>query len=83
MKKIEYEPLNLPKTLVEELKIWKMAFDATYGRSMSYGEIIRGMLDSLEATDPAVVDELDMIVSLHPEFEEKLGRYNGEDSAGK
>jgi hypothetical protein len=46
MAKIEYTPLNLPKTLVEELKIWRLAFCSAYGKTVSYGEMIRGMLDS-------------------------------------
>ena len=75
MTKIEYTPLNLPKSLVEELKVWRMAFCASYGRTMSYGEIIRGMLDSLEDSDPAVVSELDLILEKHPELRDKMGAY--------
>ena len=77
MAKIEYTPLNLPKDLVEELKIWKMAFTAAYGRTVSYGEMIRGMLDSLEDSDPGVVEELEAIVNRHPELLEKLNEYHG------
>ena len=32
MAKIEYTPLNLPKALVEELKIWRLAFCASFPR---------------------------------------------------
>lgn len=62
MARIEYTPLNLPKKLVEELNIWKMVFCACYGRTVSYGEMIRGMLDSLEDSDPGVIEELDLII---------------------
>ena len=62
MAKIEYTPLNLPKALVEELKIWRLAFCASYGRTVSYGEMIRSMLDSMEDSDPGVVDELGRIL---------------------
>ena len=82
MSKIEYTPLNLPKTLVEELKVWRLAFSAAYGKTVSYGEMIRGMLDSLEDSDPAVVEELDAIVSRHPELATKRAQYHsfpGED----
>ena len=75
MAKIEYTPLNLPKALVEELKIWRLAFCSAYGKTVSYGEMIRGMLDSLEDSDPAVVDELGTILSKHPELEEKMAVY--------
>ncbi len=47
MAKNGYKTLNLPASLVDELGIWKMAFAAAYGRQISYGEMIRGMLDSL------------------------------------
>ena len=75
MAKIEYTPLNLPKALVEEMKVWKMAFTAAYGRTVSYGEMIRGMLDSLEDSDPGVVEELDLIIKKHPELESKMAEY--------
>jgi hypothetical protein len=75
MAKIEYTPLNLPKTLVEELKVWRLAFCAAYGKTVSYGEMIRGMLDSLEDSDPAVVDELGTILQKHPELEDTMVVY--------
>ena len=75
MAKIEYTPLNLPKALVEELKIWRLAFCSAYGKTVSYGEMIRGRLDSLEDSDPAVVDELENILAKHPELEEKMVVY--------
>ena len=50
--------ITLPTALVEELKVWKMAFTASYGKEVSYGKMIRGMLDSLEVTEPGVVAEL-------------------------
>ncbi|MBQ6044237.1 MAG: hypothetical protein IJL42_01785 [Bacteroidales bacterium] len=83
MAKIEYTPLNLPKTLVEELKVWRLAFCAAYGKTVSYGQMIRGMLDSLEDSDPAVVDELGSILAKHPELEDKMMVYRsiaGQDS---
>ena len=72
MAKNGYMTLNLPATLVEELKVWKMAFSASYGRTVSYAEMIRGMLDSLEDTEPGVVAELDEIMKKHPELMEKM-----------
>lgn len=76
---MSYTTLNLPTTLVEELKVWRLAFNASYGRMVSYAEMIRGMLDSLEDTEPGVCDELDRIVSKHPELKEKLSNYRGEE----
>lgn len=73
MAKNGYTTLNLPTSLVEELKVWRMAFSASYGKSVSYGEMIRGMIDSLSETTPGVVDELNSIVTKHPELKEKIG----------
>lgn len=77
MAKTEYTTLNLPKALVEELKVWRMAFCAAYGKQVSYGEMLRGMLDSLEDSDPGVVEEMDRLVKKHPDLEEKMGNYRG------
>lgn len=79
MAKNGFTTLNLPTALVEELKIWKLAFEASYGRPVSYGEMIRGMLDSLEDTEPGVVEELDLIVKKHPELQDKIANYRGAD----
>ena len=72
-----YTAINLPTTLIEELKVWRQAFYNAYGRPVSYAEMIRGMLDSLEDTEPGVVEEMDIIVKKHPELLEKLGTYRG------
>lgn len=77
MAKNGYTTLNLPTALVEELKVWRTAFSAAYGKSVSYGEMIRGMLDSLEDSEPGVVEELDTIVRKHPELAQKLANFRG------
>lgn len=77
MAKNGYKTLNLPAILVDELRVWQMAFNNAYGRQVSYGEMIRGMLDSLEDSEPGVVEELDLIVKKHPELLEKLANYRG------
>lgn len=77
MARNSYKTLNLPAALVDELGVWKMAFEASYGKPVSYGEIIRGMIDSLEDTEPGVVEELDWILKRHPELIGKLANYHG------
>lgn len=73
-----YTTLNLPTALVEELKIWRLAFNASYGKNVSYAQMIRGMLDSLEDSDPSVVVELERLLEKHPELQEKMANYKGE-----
>ncbi len=72
MAKITYTPLNLPEQLVEELKLWKQAYSIAYMRPVSYAEMIRRMLDSLPATDPGIVEEMEGIIHRHPELGERL-----------
>ena len=75
MAKNGYTTLNLPTELVEALKVWKMAFTAAYGKPMSYADIIYGMLDSLEDSEPAVVEELDRLVAKHPVLIDMMTKY--------
>ena len=58
--------ITLPTELVEELKVWRMAFSASYGKEVSYGEMLRGKLDSLEITEPGVVKEMEKILEKDP-----------------
>ncbi len=78
MAKNGYTTLNLPTSLVDELKVWKMAYAASYGKVVSYAEMIRGMLDSLEDTEPGVVSEMDEIIKKHPELMERMANYQGD-----
>ncbi len=80
MAKNGYKTLNLPALLVDELGVWKMAFEAAYGKPVTYGEMLRGMLDSLDDSEPGVVEELDLIVKKHPELMDKLANYRGEEN---
>lgn len=56
--KKEYVSINLPKELVEDLKLYRKAFSICYAHSdVTYEFMIRGMLDSLEDSDPGVYEE--------------------------
>lgn len=77
MAKTGYTTLNLPTALVEELKVWRLAFNASYGKVVTYGEMLRGMLDSLEDTEPGVFEELENILTKHPDLMERMSNYRG------
>lgn len=49
-----FTTLGIPKELAEELKVWKLAFSTVCGRTVTYEEMFRAMLASLQKTDPAV-----------------------------
>ena len=80
MGNIVYQSLNLPRELVEELKIWRQAFMIAYGRTVSYGEMIRTMLDNLDSNEPDIVNAMDMLIERHPELEKRIGKYRGDVS---
>lgn len=80
MAKNGYTTLNLPTALVEELKIWRLAFTAAYGKNISYAQMLRGMLDSLPDTEHGVVDELDSMLKKHPELMGKMAVKEGDIS---
>ena len=77
MRKKTYSSFNLPTDLVEELKIWRQAFMIANGRTVSYGEMIRSMLDSLDDSEPDVTKAMDMIIISHPELAVKVGKNKG------
>ena len=80
MVKRTYTSFNLPTELVEELKVWRQAFILSYGRTVSYGEMIRAMLDNFDTVEPDVTKAMDMLVNAHPELAEKIGKYKGAES---
>lgn len=67
-----YASINLPKSMIEELKVWKAAFTASYGEPKTYEEMLRGMLDSLEETEPGVYEEFERIIEKNPKLIEKI-----------
>lgn len=75
MAKNGYTTLNLPSALVEELKVWRLAFNASYGKVVTYGEMIRGMLDCLKDTEPGVFEELENLLTKHPDLMERMANF--------
>ena len=61
MVKKKFKLIALDEELAEELKDWKVAFAAAYLKPMTFTSMIRGMLDSLETSDPAVWEEYEKI----------------------
>ena len=70
--KIKYMGINLPDSLVEELKVWKMAYSLSSGRNVSYAEMVQDMLGSLKVGNPSVVEAMDHLIQANPELKTKL-----------
>ena len=80
MDKKRYQPINFPIELVEELKIWRQAFMIANGRTVSYGEMIRYMLDSMDIIKPEVTKAMSMLIEQHPELASKVGKFKSNES---
>lgn len=78
--KVQYKSFNLPTDLVEEIKIWRQAFMIARGQTVSYGEMIREMLDNLKVVSPDVVKAMKMQLEQHPDLAKKVGKYRGSES---
>lgn len=73
--KIKYAGLNLPESLVEELKVWRMAYAMAYGRTVSYSEMFRKMLDALPGYEPSVDASLKRLLEINPELASKMSKF--------
>lgn len=51
-----FASFNLPKELVDDLKLWKTAFESSYGKRVSYEDMMKKMLESLSLVEPVVAD---------------------------
>ncbi len=71
---VKYAALNIPASLVEELKVWKMAFSMSCGRTVSYAEMIRSLLDSVPQSAPEVYEALEKLLEMNPELKGKVKR---------
>ena len=72
MKKNKYQTMNLPGIIVEELKLWKQAYGVARGRSVSYGEMLRELLDNIKTTNPDVASAMDFIMETHPDLKQMI-----------
>jgi len=75
-KKKDYAPINLPREMIEEIKAWRLAFGACYGRTVSYEEIMRKLLGSIKEICPEAFRAMADIVSNNEELKKTMKSYN-------
>lgn len=73
---IKYGALNIPESLIEELKVWKMAFSMVSGRAVSYAEMIRSMLEHINDFNPEVYSAWRKLLEMNPSLINKLEHNN-------
>lgn len=70
----EYSALRLPKALIDKLRFWKQAASMSASRPVSYAELIQGMLDCLDETDPDITAKMDLLIKSNPEIEKIISK---------
>ena len=64
--------MNLPADVVEALTVWRQAYGVAKGRNVSYGEIMRGLMDGIRTLEPDVAAVMDVMLGANPELEKKM-----------
>ena len=72
----KFGTLRLPETLIDELKVWKRAYEKSYNAPVTYEFMLRSMLDSLQEGEPGVLGEMEKMLEEDPSLLEKMGKYN-------
>lgn len=60
----KFTAMNIPVDLLEQLKALKKAYLAHYGKSVSYEEIIVGLIEGLQFADPKLFSYYKMIIDI-------------------
>lgn len=61
--KMTFKAIRVPETLMEDIKTLKSAYEERYGKKMTFEEVLRRMVSSLEIGDPAVYEIYDTMLS--------------------
>lgn len=70
--KITFKSIRVPEPLMEEMKVLKSAYEECYGKKMTFEDVIRKMMSSIEDGDPAVWEMFCTIQSSREEMQEKI-----------
>ena len=68
-KKKDYASFNLPKDLIEDIKILKTAYEATTGKRTSYEEIFKSLISDLQESSPAIYAMFERIKESQDRFQ--------------
>lgn len=50
----KYTSLRLPVSVVDDLKVWKAAFEMSYAKDMTYADVVQRLTACVKAGDVAV-----------------------------
>ena len=70
--KMTFKAIRVPEALMEDMKILKTAYEESYGKKMTFEEVLRQMIASVETGDPNVYEIFCTIQSSRVEMQEKI-----------
>lgn len=70
--KMTFKAIRVPEALMEDIKVLKSAYEECYGKKMTYEDVLRHMMASIEDGDPAVYEMYCAIQTSRQEMQEKI-----------
>jgi len=70
--KLTFKSIRVPEPLMEEMKALKSAYEECYGKKMTFEDVIRTMMASVEDGDPAVWEMFCTIQASREEMQERI-----------
>ena len=70
--KMTFKAIRVPESLMEDMKVLKSAYEECYGKKMTFEDVLRQMIASIEDGDPAVYKMYCTILSSRQEMQEKI-----------
>jgi len=70
--KMTFKAIRVPEALMEDIKVLKSAYEECYGRKMTYEDVLRQMMASIEDGDPAVYEMYCAMQTSRQEMQEKI-----------
>ena len=70
--KMTFKAIRVPETLMTDMKVLKGAYEESYGHKMTFEEVIRQMIASIEDGDPSVYEIYCTMQNTRREMQEKI-----------
>lgn len=67
-----FKAIRVPETLMEDMKVLKSAYEESYGKKMTFEDVLRQMIASIEDGDPAVYEMYCAMQTSRQEMQEKI-----------
>ncbi len=70
--KMTFKAIRVPESLMEDMKVLKRAFEESYGKKMTFEDVLRQMIASIEDDDPSVYEIYCTMQNSRQEMQEKI-----------